>query len=134
MDIWFNLLLFLHLVALAVGTATNIALPLVMGLMPQLAADKHGAVMAIGKRLSTNSRGALVVLVITGLAMLWLRHGGIGELGAWFWVKMVLVVALAALIVASAVVPKEKLNPKIFGMATRLVLLGIIFSAVMAFN
>jgi hypothetical protein len=47
---------------------------------------------------------------------------------------MVLVVALAALIVASAVVPREKLNPKIFGMAARLVLLGIIFSAVMAFN
>lgn len=134
MDIWFNVLLFLHLVALAVGTATNIAMPLVMGLVPQLAADRHGAVMAIGKKLSTNARGALVVLVVTGLAMLWMRHGGIGAQGVWFWIKMVLVVALAALMVASAVIPKEKLNPKVFGMAARLVLLGIIFSAVMAFN
>lgn len=134
MDIWFNVLLFLHLVALAVGTTTNIAMPMVMGLMPQLPADRHGVVMAIGKRLSTNSRGALVVLVVTGIAMMWMRHGGVAGQGAWFWIKMALVVALAALLVASALVPREKLHPKVFGIATRLVLLGIIFAAVMAFN
>lgn len=134
MDIWFNILLFVHLVAMAVGTTTNIAMPMVMGLVGQLPEANRPAAMALGKRLTTNGRGALVVLVLTGILMMLARHGGVAGQGAWFWLKMVLVLALAGLLVASAVVPRERVDPKLFGMLSRAVLLGIIFAAVMAFN
>ena len=134
MDIWFNILLFAHLVALVVGTTTNIAMPMLMGLAGQLPETNRPAVMALGKRLSTNSRGALVVLVITGVLMMLARYNGFDGQGLWFWLKMALVVALTALLIVPAIVPPDKVHPKVFGIVIRFVLLGIIFSAVMAFN
>lgn len=66
--------------------------------------------------------------------MVWVRYGGFDLFNTWFWVKMVLVVLIVGLMVVGFVLPPGKINPRLFGMVARVVLLGIILTAVFAFN
>ena len=134
MDIASNLLLFIHLVALAVGAATNIAMPLVAGQMARAAPDTRAALGAIARRLSINARVAVAVLVASGIALLQVRYGGTAGQNGWFWAKMALVAVVVVLVVIGAVVPPGRLNPRIFGNLTRVMLLAIVLTAVFAFR
>jgi hypothetical protein len=129
-----NILLFIHLVAFAVGVATNVAMPLVMRQMAAAAPEAKAGYGAISRKLSMNGRVALGVLVLSGVALVWLRYGGVAGLDTWFWVKMILVAVIVLLMVALAVVDPGRINPRILGTLTRLLLLGIVFAAVFAFN
>ena len=134
MDLGFNILLFVHLVALVVGAATNVAMPLVAGQMARAAPEARAGLGAIARALGINTRIAVAVLIASGLAMVWVRYGGFDLFNTWFWVKMVLVVLIVALMVVGSVLPPGKINPRLFGMVARVVLLGIILTAVFAFN
>ena len=134
MDIVFLVLLFLHIVALVVGTATNVVMPLLGAIMPRLAPEARAEIGGATKRLTMNSRGAVTVLILTGIAMMVVRYNGVEGAGPWFWAKMAAVVALVVMMIVTSVVPREKLNPKIAGMAMRLILLFIILSALLAFR
>lgn len=129
-----NILLFIHLVAFAVGVATNVAMPLVMRQMALAPAEAKAGYGSIGRKLSMNARAALGVLVLSGIALFWLRYGGVAAFGIWFWIKMVLVVVIVLLMVGVAAVGPGRINPRIFSTVTRLVLLGIVLAAVFAFN
>lgn len=133
MDLVFNVLLFIHLVALAVGTATNIVMPLIGRTLAGVP-EARPAFGALAKRLGQNSQAALGVLVVTGVAMLGLRYGGLTGASPWLIGKLVLVGALLVLLVVSRVMPPGRIDPKVLGMVMRVALLGIIFCAVMAFN
>lgn len=134
MDIVFLILLFLHIVALVVGTATNVVMPLLGAIMPRLAPEARADVAGVTKRLTMNSRGAVIVLILTGIAMMAVRYNGVEGASPWFWAKMAAVVALVVMMIVTSRVPREKLNPKIAGMAMRLILLFIILSALLAFR
>ena len=134
MDLGFNILLFIHLVALVVGAATNVAMPLVGGQMARAAPEARAGLGAIARALGINARIAIAVLIASGLAMVWVRYGGFDLFNTWFWVKMVLVVLIVALMVVGSVLPPGKINPRLFGMMARVALLGIILTAVFAFN
>jgi uncharacterized membrane protein len=134
MDIVFNLLLFIHLVALVVGAATNVAMPLIGRQMAGSAPDVRERLGTIGRTLSMNSRIALAVLVFSGIALLWVRYGGVDGASDWFWAKMALVVVVIILAIVGAIAGPGRINPRVFGVATRLLLLGIVFTAVFAFN
>ena len=134
MDIGFNLLLITHLVAIGVGATTAIGLPIVMLRMRGATPDTQKALGSIANRLGINSRLAFGVLVLSGIAMVWLRYGGVEGMNEWFWVKMSLVVLMAAAIIAGAVLPRGTLNPAIMSWVTRLSFLGIVISAVFAFR
>ena len=134
MDIVFNILLFIHLVSLVIGAATNVAMPLIAGQMARAAPETRAALGTIARRLSFNSRAALAVLVLSGIALLQVRYGGVEGQSAWFWAKMALVVLVIGLVVAGALIPPGRINPRIYGALTRVVLLGIVLCAVFAFN
>lgn len=134
MDLTFDVLLIVHLLALAVGTATTVAMPVVMGRMKGASPDTRQSLVAIGTRLSLNARFAFGILLLSGLAMVYLRYGGFDGMSPWFWAKMALVAVVLAAMIAGAVSKPGNINPQVLAWITRLSLIGIIVSAVFAFN
>jgi len=132
MDYVFDFLLICHLLALAVAAATTVALPVVMRRIAATA-ENRPSLGAIAGQLSLNSRIGLGVLVVTGVLMIWVRYGGVDGLNVWFTVKMALVVLMILVLIATAVA-RGRINPQLSGWITRLTLVGIVISAVLAFN
>lgn len=130
MNLVFDLLLITHLLALVVGTTTAVAMPLVMGRLAGAGADARQAAGGIAETLSRNSRIAFGVLLLTGIAMVWLRYGGVGAMNGWFWIKMGLIV----IVLVALALPRGTINPRAMVWVTRLSLAGIIISAVLAFH
>lgn len=135
MDLAFHLLLIVHLGSLVVGAATNVVMPLIGAQMAGAPPEVAARFGPIAGRLSINSRWALGLLVLTGIAMLWLRYDGQAlALGPWFIAKLVFVAVILLTLVLSLVLPRERLDPRLFGMAMRISLIGIIVCSVMTFN
>lgn len=134
MDILFQLLLLTHIAALVVGTATAVAMPVIMSRMPAASPDGKQMLGGIGQRLARNSQISLVVLVATGIAMMFVRYGGFDGMNAWFWVKMAFVAVMLVSLVASLVLKPGTLNPRVMMWVSRLSLIGVITSAVFAFS
>jgi hypothetical protein len=134
MDIVFNFLLITHLLALVVGTATAIAMPVVMGRLAGTGPEAGQLGAAIGGRLGLNSRIAFGILLLSGFGMVWVRYGGVDGLNVWFWVKMGLIALVLVSMIAAAVLPRGAVSPRTMGWIVRLSLLGIIVSAVLAFH
>jgi putative membrane protein len=142
MDIWFNALLLIHLLALMVAGATAVAMPIIGGRMANATPEMRASLGAIGNRLSLNARIALGALLISGPLMLWLRYGGVDGASIWFWVKMALVaVMLAAVFVSSSNARRIQAGDRQaaalqgrIGTVSRLAFLGVIIAAVLAFN
>jgi len=131
MDILFNLLLFIHLVALTFAATAAIVMPFVAQTVMAGAPEGRALFGTLAKRFSVNSQAGLGILILSGLAMLFLRYGGFGGLSPWFHVKMTLIVAMIVVLVTGRL---GKITPQIQVWATRILLLGIIFSAVMTFG
>jgi hypothetical protein len=135
MDLAFDLLLILHLGALVVGGATNVAMPLVGRQMAGAPPEVLGRLGPIARQLSLNSRIAVGVLVVTGIAMLWLRYGGdAAGLGPWFITKLVFVGVILAALAIGLLAKPGAINPRVFGLVTRLALIGIIVASVLTFG
>ncbi len=134
MDLTFDLLLFVYLVSLVVGAAGNIVMPIVGRQMAGASPDARAALGAVAKPLGVAGRAALVLLLLSGGAMMWVRYGGVAGLNEWFWIKMALVAVLIALVGAAAILKPGTLNPRLFGIVTRLTLLGVVLAAVFAFD
>ncbi len=134
MDPTFQIFLFIHLVAFGVAVATNVAMPLVGRRMAGAPPEAMAALAPIARQLGINGRIAIAVLVISGVALVQLRYGGVEAMNVWFWAKMVLVALVVALMVAGHLLPRSWLSPRIFSPIMRLALLGIVLTAVFAFN
>lgn len=133
MDLTFKLLLIIHLLSLVVGGTTAVAMPIVMG--ARAAPETMATLGAIGGRLSMNSRIAFGMLLLTGIAMLWLRYGGNpAALGSWFIAKLILVTLILVAMAGALVLGRERINPRIFGTITGGSLLGIVICSVMTFG
>lgn len=124
----------IHFLALIVGATGAVAMPIVMARMGSASPEGRQMLAGIGARIGLNSRLAVGVLVLSGIAMVVVKYGGVDGLNDWFWVKMSLLVVLMASLILSAVTKPGTLNPRIMGWITRLSLLGIIVSAVLAFT
>ena len=133
MDYVFDFLLICHLVALGVGATTAIAMPIVAGRMAGGTPEGRQLLGGIAGRLGVNSRIALGVLVVTGVLMLWVRYGGVDAMNGWFWAKMALVVVMVVAVIVNAV-GRGRVNPSVVSWITRLALLGVVITAVLAFN
>lgn len=142
MDIVNNLLFWLHLVALALGGTAAFGIPVVGSRMPTTAPEMRPTLLKIMHGLSTVGRAGIGTLIVTGPLMVWLKYGGFGGMNVWFWVKMVLVVGLLAGIIYSGILLKRIMSgdtasaqqsPRV-GMVNTVLLLGIVFSAVVAFE
>ena len=95
MDVAFSLLLIAHLVGLMLVAAAFLPL---LGMMGQ------GGVAPQTNRLLTRfGHYGIIVLLLSGPLMFWVRYGSLGGVSHWFWAKMAFVVLLAAGVVMSAV-------------------------------
>ena len=142
MDYFNSLILWLHLLSLSVAGATIFGLPVVMANMAGVAADVRPRVGAIARRLSMLSRGALVVLLVTGPLLVWLKYGGLEGFGFWFWAKMVLVVVQIAIVVFAGINGKRAQGgdaaaaqrAPVIGLVGMVTFLLILATAVLTFN
>lgn len=137
-----NILFWLHLVALAAGGAATFGIPVVGSKMATASAEMRPVLFSIIKGISSVSRGAIGVLLVTGPLLVWLKYGGFGGFNTWFWVKMVLVLILLGLVIFSGInaeraskgdVAAAKRGPQL-GMVLMVTLLAIILTAVFAFE
>jgi hypothetical protein len=142
MDIWFDIALIAHLFALMAAGAVLVAMPLIARRMATATPETRGSLAGVAQGIGMGSRVALVVLLISGPLMLWLRYGGIEGASFWFWVKMVLIVTLIIGMGAGDVFRRRMQagDRSVAGLAqaatwlSRISLVGIVVAAVLAFN
>lgn len=134
MDLTFNLLLIVHLAAFGLAISTTIVAPLIGSRIAAAPPDARPLLGGIGKRLSINARIAFGLLLLTGIAMVYVRYGGFEGQSVWFFIKMGLVVVVLIAMIVGIVAKPGTISPKLMGWITRLAMAGIVISAVMAFN
>ena len=135
MDLAFNILLIIHLLSLIVGGATGVTMPVIVRYAERAEPGTRAMLMSIGGKLSTNSRIALLIMIASGILMLWLRYGGAPTaLGPWFLAKLGFVGLILAATVVALVLGRERINPRIFGAVVGLSLLAIVICSVMTFS
>jgi hypothetical protein len=96
----FQTLLILHLLGFAAGVGTSIFMAWLGGHGRDMPEAERAALMGQAGPIASRL-GAIgyVLLVVTGLAMLWQDDWAWVEAGGhWFWLKMTLVIVLGALI------------------------------------
>lgn len=91
MRILTDILLWLHLLGVAMGVGVGIAMSRVGPKIISAPADERRHFWPLGKFLARVIAAGVVVLLITGPLMLWLKFGGTAGLGWSFWVKMLFV-------------------------------------------
>jgi uncharacterized membrane protein len=143
MDIFVDLLFWIHLASLGLAGAAVFGLPVVGSRMASATPEMRPSLFAIADGLSRLGRAALGLLIVTGPLMVWLKfNGDMMALGAWFWVKMALVVILIVIVVYAGINGKRAQSgdmaaarraPQI-GMAGMVVYLLVIGAAVLTFR
>jgi putative membrane protein len=137
-----NLLLWLHLLALFVAGGTSVGMGTMGRLMPAASPEQRLGYFKLGNILVRSGRGALVVLLITGPLMLWLKYGGFSGMSPWFHFKMAMVVVLVIANIVSGIAYKrvQKGDAGARSVAARAGLIGglsvvlIVLAAVFAFE
>ena len=92
--------------------------------------------------MSQVGKVAMVVLLVTGPLILFLRYGGFGGASVWFWIKMALIVVMLVAIIYGGINSKKAQAGDVeagrrAGVAHRitgLAFAGVLLAAVMAFN
>jgi uncharacterized membrane protein len=142
MDIFNDLLLWLHLVALALGGVASFGIPVIGGKMPGATPEMRPVLFSAMKGLSRVAQVGLGLLLVTGPILFWLKWSFTAPSMTWFAIKMLLVLILIGGVIFSGVNARRieagnrdaaALQPRV-GMAMMLVLLGVILAAVFAFE
>lgn len=142
MDVLVDILFWIHLVSLALGGVAVFGLPVVGARIGPASPETRPTLFKIAEIFSTIGRAAFGALIVTGPLLVWLRFGGTSGFNAWFWAKMVLVVALLIVIIVGGINAKgaqggdmaaAKRAPAI-GVAGMVIFLGVVLCAVFAFN
>lgn len=94
MDVWFNVVLWVHFAALAIGIGSGTVLPLMARAFAAAGAEGKQTLAPLRGQVVNMTTTALVVLLVSGPVLVWLKYGGADGLTWWFWVKMALVAVL----------------------------------------
>ncbi len=97
----YSILIFLHLIGLVLGMGIPIANLVAQRLAASASPEGAAALRALPPRLAPFSQAGLALLVITGLLMLLSSRGRDMAFitgGFWFWVKMLSVAGLVAVV------------------------------------
>jgi protoporphyrinogen IX oxidase len=136
------ILFIIHLIALVAGGANAVVMP-VMG--PRLASatgEVRGGLMGVVMGLSKIGKWALGTLLVSGVLVLWLKWNWVPPNPGWFWAKMAFVALMIVFIALNEVNARKaragdaeagKMAAR-FGQFTALAFLGVIITAVFAFN
>lgn len=141
MDIFINLMIWLHLAGLVIGMGAGFSSGQVAMRIGGAPPEARPVLAETYKTLSRLGHIGLGILIVTGLLVLFLKFGNPMSMGVWFWIKMALVVVLMGLVGFGSRTAKKAqsgdaaaiaLAPKI-GMATGMTGFLIILAAVFAF-
>jgi hypothetical protein len=94
MSVIIDLLFWLHLMALAMGIGGGIAMSQVGPRLLAATPDQRAPWWPLATAYSRIAGTGLILLLITGPVLVWLRYGGIEGLNGWFKLKMALVVVI----------------------------------------
>jgi uncharacterized membrane protein len=142
MSIVYDLLLWLHIIAFIVGGANSVAMPVIGARIAGAGPETRPVLFELGNRLAQFGKVAMVVLLVSGPAMMAMRYGGLAEVSPWFWVKMALIVVMLVTIVISGINFKKAQRgvagaahtAEAAGKVTALAFLGVLLAAVLAFS
>lgn len=142
MDVVNNVLIWVHIIAFIAGGSNSVVGPVIGGRMASATAEQKAGYFAVMNTLSQVGKVAMATLLITGPLIMFLKYGGFGSASIWFWIKMVLVaVMLAAIIYGGIQFKKSQGGDAEAGQRadmahklTALAFLGVLLSAVFAFN
>lgn len=142
MDLFFDILLWLHIVAFISGGANSVVMPVIDARLHAATPETQQALFSIANVLARVGKVAMVVLLVTGPTMMWVRYGGLSSATIWFWVKMALIVTMLVSIIIGGSSSKKFQNgdaaaaetAATAGKITGVAFLGVLLSAVFAFN
>lgn len=94
-----DIILALHFLGLMMGAGGGFGSMIVMRSAANRPPEQIGVLRSLGPSLARFSLIGLILMLATGLALVWLKYGGLADMPAMFWVKMVFVgtLTLAAL-------------------------------------
>ena len=101
MDVTFNLLLFAHFVGLMLVATAFIGL---LGLLPRRGRDPEQSRSPYLTRLG---HWGIIIAIVSGGLMLWVRYQGFDGISHWFWSKMGFLLILIAGVVTAAMSAKK---------------------------
>ncbi len=142
MDIVINLLIFVHIVALVAGGSNSVVGPVIGARMASATPEQRAGYFAVMNSLAQVGKVSMVVSLVSGPILLFLIYGGLGGASVWFWIKMALIVVMLAAIIYGGINFKKlqggdvaagkraEMAHKLTGLA----FLGVLLSAVLAFN
>jgi len=139
MEALFIVLLFAHFVGLMLIATAFLAL---LDMMPRSVPAEASALPTSSRYLTRLGHIGIVVSLVTGPLLIWVRYGGFEGINHWFWMKMLFLVVLIVGIVIAAR-SAGKLRRGDLGAASQVrlgriiavvSLFGVVFSAVMAFR
>ncbi|HEY8004197.1 MAG TPA: hypothetical protein VIE16_08215 [Phenylobacterium sp.] len=142
MNVLVNLLLWIHLLALAMGVGGGLGMSQVGPRLFVAAPDQRATWWPLATVFSRVAALGLVLLLITGPLLIWLKFGGFGGLNGWFKLKMALV-AVVILTVGLSDWGLARLRrgdeggarvAAVTGPVTMLTVVAIVLVAVLAFN
>jgi len=97
MHIFINLLLWMHFLGIGLAVGGGVALAQVGPKLVAAPADRRDDLWSLETFFGRVGAAGILILVVTGPLMVWLKFGGPGGFTRWFWIKMVLVsVAIVA--------------------------------------
>lgn len=142
MDVVINLLIWAHILAFVAGGSNSVVGPVIGMRLANATPDARAGYYGVMDALSQVGKVAMVVLLVSGPLILWLKYGGIGGASIWFWVKMVLVAVMLVAIIYGGINEKRSRTGDVeagkrAGVAhqiTGLAFAGVILAAVFAFN
>ncbi|HEY3948309.1 hypothetical protein [Phenylobacterium sp.] len=142
MAILIDLLLWLHFLALAMGVGGGLAMSQVGPRLIAAAPAEREPLWPLATVYSRIAGGGLVLLLITGPLLLWLKFGGMGGLNDWFRLKLALVaVSVVTIGLSEWGLARLKRGDegggrlmRITGPLTLVTVLAIVLAAVFAFN
>jgi hypothetical protein len=89
-----DLLLFLHLLGLMLGAGGGFGSMISMQVAAKRPPEQASAIRSVGPALGRLSSIGLVLMLATGLALVFLKYGGFAALPSLFWVKLFFVTTL----------------------------------------
>ncbi|MBN9347045.1 MAG: hypothetical protein J0I48_12730 [Devosia sp.] len=137
-----GLILFvIHIVAFVAGGANSVLMPFIGPRLATATPEVRGQLMGIVEGVAKVGKYAMATLLVSGVLVLWLKWDWAIP-NNWFWVKMALIVVMIVFISLNEMNARKARQgdqeaagrSKMFGQLTGLSFLGVLVSAVFAFN
>lgn len=135
------ILFIIHIAAFIAGGANSVIMPIVGPRLATATPEVRGQLMGIVEGVAKVGKYAMATLLISGVLVLWLKWDWVIP-NNWFWAKMAFIVVMIVFIALNEMNARKAKQgdreaagrSKMFGQLTGLAFLGVLVSAVFAFN